>query len=164
MCATSISGVSKAISFSVSAVHGGRRGRRPELSSSRERRRPGGGVRFEATNLVPRDRNRVAYVYLHDVHTGQTTLVSRSARGGSTTGPSHHPALSADGRFLAFVSDASDLDCAGRCPNQVPDLNLVADVYLFDALTHAVGRVSGSGQDPAGGRSAPAHRSMRRAA
>ena len=97
----------------------------------------------EATNLVPRDRNRVADVYLHDVHTGQTTLVSRSARGGSATGPSHHPALSADGRFVAFVSDASDLDCAGRCPNQVPDLNLVADVYLFDALTHAVGRVSG---------------------
>jgi Tol biopolymer transport system component len=97
----------------------------------------------EATNLVPRDRNRVADVYLHDVHTGQTTLVSRSARGGSATGPSHHPALSADGRFVAFVSDASDLDCAGRCPNQVSDLNLVADVYLFDALTHAVGRVSG---------------------
>ena len=98
----------------------------------------------EATNLVPHDRNRVADVYLHDAHTGQTTLVSRSARGGSATGPSRHPALSGGGRFVAFVSDASDLDCAGLCPNHVPDLNLVADVYLFDALTHAVARVSGA--------------------
>ena len=98
----------------------------------------------EATNLVPRDRNRVADVYLHDVHTGQTTLVSRSARGGSATGPSRHPALSADGRFVAFVSDAADLACAGRCPNRLLDLNLVADVYVFDTLTHAVARVSGA--------------------
>ena len=98
----------------------------------------------QATNLVPRDRNRVADVYLHDVHTGLTTLVSRSARGGSATGPSRHPALSANGRFVAFVSDASNLDCADRCANQLPDLNLVADVYLFDTLTHAVTRVSGA--------------------
>ena len=94
---------------------------------------------------VPRDRNRVADVYLHDVHTGQTTLVSRSARGGSATGPSRHPALSADGRFVAFVSDASDLGCAGGlCPNHSLDLNLVADVYLFDTLTHALTRMSGA--------------------
>ena len=99
----------------------------------------------QATNLVPRDRNRVADVFLHDVHTGETTLVSRNARGGSATGTSRHPALSADGRLVAFVSDAADLDCAGRCPNQLPDLNLVADVYIFDTLTHAVTRVSGAG-------------------
>ncbi len=98
----------------------------------------------QATNLVPRDRNRVADVYLHDVHTRQTTLVSRSARGGSATGPSHHPALSADGRYVAFVSDAADLACAGRCPNRLLDLNLVADVYVFDTVTHAVARVSGA--------------------
>jgi hypothetical protein len=98
----------------------------------------------EATNLVPRDRNGVADVYLHDVQTGRTTLVSRNARGGSATGPSRHPALSADGRFVAFVSDAADLDCAGRCANYIPDLNLVADVYLFDTRTRAVVRVSGA--------------------
>jgi Tol biopolymer transport system component len=98
----------------------------------------------QASNLVPRDRNRVADVYLHDVHTGQTTLVSRSASGGSAAGSSHHPALSADGRFVAFVSDAADLACASRCPNRLLDLNLVADVYVFDTLTHAVARVSGA--------------------
>ena len=98
----------------------------------------------QATNLVPRDRNRVADVYLHDVHTGQTTLVSRSARGGSATGSSRAPALSADGRFVAFVSDAGDLECLGRCPDRLLDLNLIADVYVFDTRTHALARVSGA--------------------
>ena len=98
----------------------------------------------QATNLVPRDRNGVADVYLYDVHTGQTTLVSRRARGGSATGASRHPALSGDGRFVAFVSDAADLACAGRRPNHLLDLNLVADVYVFDTLTHALARVSGA--------------------
>jgi hypothetical protein len=49
-----------------------------------------------------------------------------------------HPGLatvdiSADGRFVAFESAAA-----------LPDLNLVADVYLFDTLTNAVARVSGA--------------------
>ena len=101
----------------------------------------------QATNLGVRDRNRVADVFLHDTHTRQTTLVSRSARGGSASGPSQHPTLSADGRFVAFVSDASDLTCAVRCPTRLLDLNLVADVYLFDSLTQAVARVSGARAD-----------------
>jgi hypothetical protein len=109
----------------------------------------GGGGRLvafvsQATNLVPRDTNRAADVYLHDVDTGQTTLVSRSARGGSATGSSRLPALSADGRFVAFVSDAADLACVGRCPSRLLDLNLVADVYVFDTLRHALARVSGA--------------------
>ena len=101
----------------------------------------------EATNLGPRDRNRVADVYVHDHQTGQTTLVSRSARGGSAHGPSQHPVLSADGRFVAFVSEASDLLCSARCPTHLADLNLVADVYLFDTLTQTMVRVSGVSVD-----------------
>ena len=33
----------------------------------------------------------------------------------------------------------------GRCPDRLLDLNLVADVYVFDTLTHALARVSGAG-------------------
>jgi Tol biopolymer transport system component len=101
----------------------------------------------QATNLGMRDRNRVEDVFLHDTHTRQTTLVSRSARGGSASGPSQYPTLSANGRFVAFVSDASDLACAVRCPTRLLDLNLVADVYLFDTLTQSVTRVSGARPD-----------------
>ena len=108
--------------------------------------RDGGQIAFvsEATNLVPRDTNGVADVFLYDVRTGQTALISRGARGGGATGASRHPALSADGRFVAFVSDASDLLCAARCPDSVLDLNLVADVYLFDTAGDVVARVSGA--------------------
>jgi Tol biopolymer transport system component len=98
-----------------------------------------------ARNLGSRDKNRVADVYVHDTRTGQTTLVSRSARGGSAAGSSRHPALSADGRFVAFVSDASDLVCASRCRPHLADVNLVADVYLYDTVTRSVVRVSGAG-------------------
>jgi Tol biopolymer transport system component len=97
-----------------------------------------------ARNLGPRDKNRVADVYVHDTHTRQTTLVSRSARGGSAAGTSRHPAVSADGRFVAFVSDASDLVCAARCPLHLADLNLVADVYVLDTRTRGMVRVSGA--------------------
>jgi Tol biopolymer transport system component len=100
-----------------------------------------------ATNLGPRDKNRVTDVYLHDTDTGQTMLVSRSAGRGSADGPSRHPALSADGRFVAFVSDASDLACADRCSAAAADLNLVADVYLFDWSTRTVVRVSGAREE-----------------
>jgi hypothetical protein len=108
--------------------------------------RDGGQVAFasEATNLVRRDRNGLADVFLYDVRTGHLTLVSRSARGGSATGASRHPVLAAGGRVVAFVSDASDLMCADRCLDSLLDLNLVADVYLFDIVTDVVTRVSGT--------------------
>jgi Tol biopolymer transport system component len=98
----------------------------------------------EATNLVRHDRNGTADVFLYDVRTGQTTLVSRSARGGTAAGPSLHPSLSGEGRFVAFVSDASDLVCASRCPHSLLDLNLVGDIYLFDTVTEVVARMSGA--------------------
>ena len=99
----------------------------------------------EATNLGARDRNHAADVYLHDTHTGETVLVSRGVRGAGAGGSSRHPTLSADGRFVAFVSDASDLECGARCPAGRADLNLIADVYLHDTLTRSTVRVSGTG-------------------
>jgi hypothetical protein len=60
-------------------------------------------------------------------------------------GSSDHAAISADGRFVAFATDAGDLLCAGRsCPPERLDLNLVPDIYLADMRTAMVQRVSGS--------------------
>ena len=84
----------------------------------------------DASNLVQRDKNEAADVFLRDLELRTTTLVSRSASGGAANGPSGQPAISADGEVVAFQSDASDLVCS-RCNAANRDINLVSDVFLF---------------------------------
>jgi hypothetical protein len=91
-----------------------------------------------ATNLVPRDRNGSSDVFLHDAASGRLMLVSRSSMGGSANGHSSAPAISADGRIVAFQSDASDLVCARACAAADEDIDLVADVFLMDTHTGVI--------------------------
>lgn len=77
-----------------------------------------------ATNLVPGAWNGLQQVFVRDVQQQQTLLVSASTNGGPANAPCHSPVLSADGRFVAFVSEAANL---------VPgDTNGVADVFVRD--------------------------------
>src|SRR5438094_377963 len=62
-----------------------------------------------ATNLVPGDAHGFQDVFVHDRMTGHTELVSVASDGTQGNGRSFFPALSADGRFVAFVSSATDL-------------------------------------------------------
>lgn len=48
-------------------------------------------------------------VFVHDRQTGETTIVTRGPDGESANGPSDNPALSADGRYVAFDSWADNL-------------------------------------------------------
>jgi len=66
---------------------------------------------------------------------GSIALVSRAAKGGTANGASGSPAISADGRFIAFQSDASDMICVRRCEPPLEDVNLLADVFRFDRAT-----------------------------
>lgn len=73
-------------------------------------------VVFESTanNLVFNDNNSptVTDIFRRDLLTGQTLLVSVSAvsgTGGGGNGNSTKPSISADGRYVAFQSTASDL-------------------------------------------------------
>ena len=59
-----------------------------------------------ATNLDPDDLNGVADVYLRDVASGTTELVSRGLDGHAAGGLSSQPAISADGETVAFTSSA----------------------------------------------------------
>jgi Tol biopolymer transport system component len=102
----------------------------------------------EATNLIAGDRNGLADVFGADLQTGAVTLISRAATGGPANGASRHPAVSADGRYVVFQSDASDLICAAKCLAGDEDINLVSDVFLVDRLTGSSSRISGG---PAGG-------------
>jgi uncharacterized repeat protein (TIGR01451 family) len=93
-----------------------------------------------ATNLVPGDSNNVSDVFVHDRVTGRTERVSVNSRGeqgnadSGLIGFSATPGLSADGRFVAFKSDASNLVKGDR--------NATTDVFVHDRLTHTTERVS----------------------
>ena len=63
----------------------------------------------DATNLVSGDTNGTADIFVHDRQTGTTERVSVATGGSQATGGSFTPAISADGRFVAFHSDATNL-------------------------------------------------------
>ncbi|GGK39704.1 hypothetical protein GCM10010124_35440 [Pilimelia terevasa] len=91
----------------------------------------------EAANLVPGDTNGHQDAFVRDRRTGTTRRVSVSGTGGQADGASRNVALSRDGRYVAFTSEATNL---------VPgDTNGVADVFLHDRRTGATARVSVSG-------------------
>jgi Tol biopolymer transport system component len=96
----------------------------------------------QATNLIRGDRNSQSDIFLHDRHAGTTVLVTRAANGGSANGGSARPAISFDGRFVAFQSDASNLVCSKRCPSPGQDLNLLWDVFVADWRAGSIKRTS----------------------
>lgn len=97
-----------------------------------------------ATDLVAgvADTNEGADVFLFDRITGATTLVSRSAAGGGAANRSSESAvLSADGRYVAFDSQATDL-IAGL------DARSAFNVFLYDRESGAIQLVSRSNAGP----------------
>ncbi|BBH70111.1 hypothetical protein ACTI_67960 [Actinoplanes sp. OR16] len=104
----------------------------------------------EAGNLVPGDTNAQPDFFVHDLQTATTERVSVATGGGQGTGQSlGRAALSDDGRYIAFRSDASDLVAA--------DTNDAADVFVRDRQAGTTARVSltGGGGEAGGHSSAP---------
>ncbi|HEX8174941.1 MAG TPA: Calx-beta domain-containing protein [Pyrinomonadaceae bacterium] len=69
-------------------------------------------VAFEsfASNLTANDNNSRKDVFLRDMQTGTTTLISvNSSATGAASGNSTEPAISANGRYVAFLSEAANL-------------------------------------------------------
>jgi len=87
-----------------------------------------------ATNLILGDTNDCLDVFVHDRRTRHTSRVSVNSLGGQGNGRSTEPAISADGRYVAFRSRASDL---------VPgDTNDAWDVFVHDRQTGRTSRAS----------------------
>jgi len=87
-----------------------------------------------ASNLAPNDTNLDVDVFVRDLRTSQTTLISRSLSGGTSPGPSWIDSISADGRFVVFESMSSEL---------VPgDTNGVWDAFQHDRLLGTTVRIS----------------------
>ena len=62
-----------------------------------------------ASNLVPGDTNGFPDVFVHDRLTGITTRASVGPNGVQGNSSSRAPSISADGRFVAFYSSATNL-------------------------------------------------------
>lgn len=87
-----------------------------------------------ATNLVANDTNDAVDVFVHDRLMGATERVSLDSTGAQADAGSGGPSISADGRFVAFASQAGNL---------VPDdLNEALDVFVHDRETGLTERVS----------------------
>ena len=83
---------------------------------------------------------RQANVFLHNLDSGKTELVSRAGDGQPGNGWSDWPSLSADGRYIAFVSLADNLEKPGAAGRA--DDNGAADVFVFDRQTGSIQRIS----------------------
>jgi Tol biopolymer transport system component len=87
-----------------------------------------------ATNLVSGDTNNQRDIFVHDRVTGSTECVSVDSSGAQGDGDSTWPSISADGRYVAFDSVATNL---------VPgDTNGKLDVFVHDRSTGSTVRVS----------------------
>ena len=80
--------------------------------------------RSDATNLVSNDTNNNSDIFVHDRQTGSTERVSVASDGTQANGDSIYPAISSNGRFVAFSSEASNLTAG--------DTNNKADIFLRD--------------------------------
>src|SRR5262249_35405826 len=89
-----------------------------------------------ADNLDPADQTGDQDIFLRDLQTNTTTLVSRAtgANGAKANGLTDEPAISADGRFVAFFSTATNLDPA--------DVDTTGDIYVRDLQTNTTTLVS----------------------
>jgi dipeptidyl aminopeptidase/acylaminoacyl peptidase len=77
-----------------------------------------------ASDLVANDTNKASDIFMRDLGSGLTTLVSVSTNGTSGNGTSRGSVMTGDGRYVAFVSTASNLVSG--------DTNNSADVFVRD--------------------------------
>ncbi len=109
-------------------------------------------------DLVAGHTNGYQDVYARDLQTGTNLLVSVGADGASANGSSSSPMISANGRYVAFVSAATNL--------VVGDTNQLEDVFVRDLLAsttelvsvNAAGTGSGDGRSLAPSLSAEGRR------
>jgi MYXO-CTERM domain-containing protein len=93
-----------------------------------------------AASLVPGDLNETTDVFVRNRENGTTELISKSQvgadRGNSANGPSLSPALSSNGRFVVFVSKATNL------ANGIDPENTKNEIWLWDRQDQIMERIS----------------------
>ncbi len=108
---------------SVSRTSGRTAGKDSVLTSDISRKGRYVAFSSDARNLVRRDRNRRSDIFVRDRRARTTRRVSLSTTDEEVNGDSYAPAITPDGRFVAFASRARDL---------VPESARGEDVYVRD--------------------------------
>jgi len=109
-------------------------------------------ISSDATNLVSDDSNGVADVFVHDRQTGVTERVSVDSNGNQANGESSRGFISGDGRYVSFISDASNLvsdDNNQRRDLFIHDRNTGTTIRVLEdyaGLRFFFGRISGDGR------------------
>ncbi len=86
-----------------------------------------------ANNLAAEDHNNANDVFVHDRQTGTTIIVSLASNGSQGIQASFSPAISGNGRYVAFTSEN---------PYSPADTSIYRDVYWHDTVTHETVLVS----------------------
>ena len=130
-------GKTRLVSVSSSGSQGNNQSYAPAISAN------GRYVAFEsrAANLVHHDTNKNRDVFMRDVRHHTTKRVSVSSGGHQANGDSQAPAISGDGRYIAFTSGANLVD---------GDTNHLNDVFVRDRTRHTTRRVSVSSRERQG--------------
>jgi len=84
-----------------------------------------------ASNFFPGDALNTMDIFVHDLVTGETALVSRATNGEPANDRSLWPSISNDGRFVVFESTATNLDPSAS-----------SGVFVHDRLLGTTERVS----------------------
>ena len=142
-------GTTALVSINFSGVGGGNGDSQPYAVSTNGR-----FALFEssASDLVPGDTNNATDVLVRDLVGASTALVSVNTNGVPGNGASRNPAMTPDGRYVAFVSAASDL--VPDDTNGVPDVFL-RDLQAGETMLVSVGAQSRITGYPSGGSEAP---------
>jgi Tol biopolymer transport system component len=125
-----VSGTTERVSVGSNGAQGDADSLHPSISPD------GRYVAFEsdATNLVPADTNGQGDVFVRDRLSGITELASVSTPGAQGNGRSQIPSISADGRYVAFASEATNLVSG--------DTNGRVDIFVRDRHAGTTERVS----------------------
>jgi TolB protein len=105
------------------------------------------GFVSEASNLTHGGTKRVAQIYLRNMETGTTALISHAPAGRPANARSARPFVSGDGSVIAYQSLASNLLCEGTCGPSESDINLLWDVYVYDRAAGRTIRASSDAHD-----------------
>jgi len=90
--------------------------------------------RSDAPNLARHDTNRAQDIFVRDLIAHTTRRVSVSTPGVQANGRSDEPTISADGRYVAFSSTATNLARG--------DTNGASDIFVRDRATGVTRRVN----------------------